>query len=472
MKFNGFVGQTYAMDARTFDVQRCVNMYPIASEVGTSKSPSALRSIPGYTLFCTAGGGSIRGAKTASNGRGFVVSGYELYEIKTDKTATLKGTLLTGTTRVSMAENGTQLMIVDGTYGYIYNMDTDAFVQITDTDFPECSIVDFQDGFFIVNENGTANIYVSGIYDGLSWDVLDTDRADAFPDNLNSLITSNGNLWLFGENGIEVWQNTAKTNGTPFERITGAVIPVGCIAKHSVQEFDNSVVWLGRNEDGGRAVFKAAGYNTAQRISTQAIESKIADAVNVEFSYSYTYYEQGHLFYVLQVKGLDTTFVYDAATNMWHERQYYDDLLLEDTQHKGSCYFSFNGKSLIGDRANGNVYEQSLGVYNFNGEDIRRIRVAPHIQEEKQNIAYSNFELDMEVGVGNSDAENPQIYLKYSDDGGYTWSNEKLANVGALGKYKTRVRWARLGSARDRVFEVGYSEQTFFQINEAYINVY
>jgi len=48
--------------------------------------------------------------------------------------------------------------------------------------------------------------------------------------------------------------------------------------------------------------------------------------------------------------------------------------------------------------------------------------------------------------------------LDFSNDGGHTWSSESWAladNIaGSIGEYKTRVKWNRLGSARDRIFRV------------------
>ena len=78
----------------------------------------------------------------------------------------------------------------------------------------------------------------------------------------------------------------------------------------------------------------------------------------------------------------------------------------------------------------------------------------------------------METGRGlqSGQGSDPQVMMQYSDDGGRTWSNERWVSAGAAGKYKTRVRWGRCGSGRDRVWKVRYTEPTFFQINEAYIN--
>jgi hypothetical protein len=51
--------------------------------------------------------------------------------------------------------------------------------------------------------------------------------------------------------------------------------------------------------------------------------------------------------------------------------------------------------------------------------------------------------------------------LRFSDDGGHTWSNERWVNMGAIGTYGTRAIWRRLGMTtelRDRVYEVSSSD--------------
>lgn len=466
----GFVGPTYNLPALTFDCQRCINLYPIASESGTSKSMAAITSIPGYTLYATAGTGPVRGAKTMANGRSFVVSGNKIFEINTNQTTTDRGTISTNTGRVSIAENGAQVMIVDGSFGYIFNMTTNILTQIVDPDFPVADTVTFQDGYFIVNVKNTPNFAISDLYDGLTWDILDRSIASSNPDNINCVISDNGVLWIFGDRSVEVFQN-AGASPFPFLRIPGAVIQTGCAAPFSVQPFDNSIVWLGVDEYGRGIVWRTNGYE-ATRLSNQSIEAIISTASDLSESYGYVYHEQGHVFYVLQLAGLDTTIVYDGVTGQWHERQYRDTVLNEDQQHRGAAHIFFNQNNLICDRINGNIYRQSLNIYDYNGEYIHRDRVSPHLAEEKKNIRFSSFELDVETGRGLSSGQgsDPQIMLQYSDDGGRTYNAERWITIGAQGKYKTRVRWSRCGSARDRVWKVRYTEPTFFQINEAFIN--
>lgn len=472
MKLQGFVGATYSMDAVSFDCQRLINMYPMVSETGTSKSVSALRSIPGYVEYCTIGGGAIREAKTMSNGRAFAVSGYEFYEVNADQTGTLIDTIGTGTGICKMAENGTEILLVDGNAGYLYNMDTDTFSTIADADFPNgATQVDFVDGYFVVNVPNTPYYAISALYDGTSWDILDRSIASTNPDNLIALKADNGNLWLYGDRSVEVHQNTGAA-AFPFERIPGAVIQTGCAAPYTVQSFDNTIAWLGVDDQGRGVVWKANGYS-AQRLSTQAIEAYIARSEDFTDSYAYVYHEQGHVFYCLQVRGLSTTLVYDGATGVWHERAFQDEINNTETQHRGAVHFFFDQKNLVGDRQTGKIYQQSLNYYDYDGAEIRRKRVSPHISQEKMNITYSNFELDCEVGRGlvSGQGSDPYIMMRYSDDGGYTWSNERTVSMGKIGQYRTRPRWSRLGSGRDRVFEVTYTEPTFFQINEAFINV-
>jgi hypothetical protein len=49
---------------------------------------------------------------------------------------------------------------------------------------------------------------------------------------------------------------------------------------------------------------------------------------------------------------------------------------------------------------------------------------------------------------------NPKAMLRWSNDGGSTWSKEYWQNIGQQGKYTNRAIWRRLGMSRDRIFEV------------------
>ena len=157
---------------------------------------------------------------------------------------------------------------------------------------------------------------------------------------------------------------------------------------------------------------------------------------------------------------------------MWHERAYKNSETNQLELHRASVCFFFDRKIIVGDRVNGKIYQMSLDFYDDDGDEMVWLRRSPHIWDEKRLISYPSFELDMEVGRGlvTGQGSDPQVWMRYSDDGGRTWSSELWRSIGGVGRYFTRPVWRQLGSARDRVFEVGGSDPVFIQINEATIN--
>lgn len=464
-----FVGQTYQMEAVTFDNQRCLNLYPILSESGSSKSVAALRSTSGLVEFATVGSSEIRGGIESAN-RAFFVSGDTFYEVDAGGSVTDRGTLLSQTGLVDMEENPTQIMIIDDLYGYIFNKTTNVLTQITDADFPTPSDLTFQDGYFIVTEKDTAKFWISGLNNGTSWGSADNTTVESSPDDLVGLKSDSSNLWLFGTKTTEVFRNTGAA-AFPFQRISGAIIETGCAAQRTIQEIDNALFWLGSDENGDAIVWRSNGYS-AVRVSTQPIERKLAESTNVAESYAWVYHERGHAFYCLQVKGLSTTLVFDVSTNLWHERSHRNTTTGEEEQHLGVCHVFFNQKHLVGDRLSNKIYQMSLDIYDDNGDPIVRERISPHYDEERRLLTHSRFELDMESGVGlaTGQGSDPQVMMQYSDDGGRTWSSELWNALGKIGEYKTRVRWSKLGKSRDRVYKIRISDPVFVQINEAVLN--
>ena len=81
-----------------------------------------------------------------------------------------------------MASGHTQLVIVDGPRGYVLMLATNAFVQITDPDWPGADQVEFLDGFFIFTRESSEEVYVSAIDDATSIDALDFASAESYAD--------------------------------------------------------------------------------------------------------------------------------------------------------------------------------------------------------------------------------------------------------------------------------------------------
>ncbi len=99
------------------------------------------------------------------------------------------------------------------------------------------------------------------------------------------------------------------------------------------------------------------------------------------------------------------------------------------------------------------AFEAAGLLLNF---DVPRVRTAPHLADENQRLFYSRFELDLESGVGTVTGQgvDPVVLMRYSNDGGFTWSAWRQLSVGRLGQYKYRCDAWNLGMARDRVFQI------------------
>jgi hypothetical protein len=174
---------------------------------------------------------------------------------------------------------------------------------------------------------------------------------------------------------------------------------------------------------------------------------------------AYTYQEGGHVFYVLTGGGLATTWVMDLTTKFWHERAYMNAYGIYE-QHIGVCATFAFGKQLIGDRTNGNIYEQSLNYYSDNGSPLVAKRIYTHLSQENTRVRLGTLEVVLESGVGLQigQGSDPQIILRVSKDAGRTWSNEYQASMGAVGQYWVAAKWRRIGIANVITFEVTISD--------------
>lgn len=454
------LGSAYVARSVNAADARMVNLFPeIVPEAG--KEPAFLQRAPGLRKLATIGNGPIRGLWEL---RGFmyVVSGSQLYKVNSSYTATLLGTVAGTSGTVSMADNGTQLFIACNGPSYIYNATTNVFQQITDGDFPGAVTVGYLDGYFVFNEPNSQRIWVTSLLNGTDINPLDFASAEGAPDGVVGIIIDHRELWVFGTNSVEVWYNAAN-QGFPLERIQGAFNELGCAAAYSIAKIDNGIFWLGKDARGQGIVYRANGY-TGQRISTHAIEWHIQQYGNLSDTIGYTYQQDGHSFYVMVFPSANTTWVFDISTGSWHERAGFINGAF--TRHRSNCQVFFNNDVIVGDYQNGNVYAFDLDVYadDTNIQKwLRSWRALPTGQNNLKRSAHHSLQLDCETGVGLNlgQGSDPQVMLRWSDDGGHTWSSEYWVSVGKIGEYGRRAIWRRLGMTmkiRDRVYEVSMTD--------------
>ncbi len=326
--------------------------------------------------------------------------------------------------------------------------------QVTSTNYPTAGVssIDYIDGFTVFTTNDdTRQWFISQLYDTTSIDALDFATAESTPGPLLRVLVCNREIWLFSSTGISVWTNTGGSP-FPFSRIPGATMEKGCAAALSPATLDSTVFWLGAD----LIVYKAVGY-TPQRISTHGLEEILRAASTVSDAYGMTYTQGGHLFYILTLPTLDRTFCYDTATQGWHERQSGTDQI-NGAWHVKWLAAAF-GKIWAGLNS-GRLCEVDLDTYTEAGEAIRRAAVTPPFYPDGKRAAMTLAELECELGVGlaNGQGDDPQVMLRWSDDGGRNWSNGRTTPIGKLGKGRDRAIFRRLGLFRQRQLEFSISD--------------
>ena len=455
-RFPGFIGPSNVMRVTRFDAERTVNLYLEASPLGIGKGnePMSLNSLPGLELLFTLGAGPIRAVyQVSADNAVYIVSGNQIWKmINTALTPTLIGTMLTSSGFVGVADNGIQVVFVDGFNGY-YSTLADASPTITvinDPHFYPASTVTFQDGYFIFGQNSSIYFFLSDLY-AVTFSPLNQSGKAGNSDILAGVVSNNRELYVFGQNTTEIWWDSGLSGSTPFTRQDGKFSQIGCLAPGSIARLFNTVMWLGSSPEGGAVVYQMQN-DTAVRVSNHAIETSLQKvSVNLIFSTAKVKQSEGHYYYELDVIGLDTTWVYDLATSQWFERQSNINGVVGRHLAQGHAYF--NGLHVSGDYTNGNVYADNFDLGTDNGQPITWTRRTPHSSQSLNRIFYKLLEVDFQPGTTDADP----LTLRISNDGAKTFGNPIYASQGALGDYLARARWQILGQSRDRVFEVSGS---------------
>jgi hypothetical protein len=216
----------------------------------------------------------------------------------------------------------------------------------------------FIDGFFLALDPQTSTLKISGLEDGTTWDPLQIAQRNAGADRWGGMLVAHKEIWLFGSQTTEVWYNTG-ASPFPFAPNPSVFLNVGILAPSSAATLDNAPMWLGQNTDGAAIIYRANGY-VPQRVSTHAIEYALSTYSTLLDAVAWTYQEQGHSFYVLSFPTAGVTWVYDAATGMWHERGSWDGLRFNALPVYGHA-FAY-GYHLVGGTVSGTVYRMAVDL--------------------------------------------------------------------------------------------------------------
>lgn len=420
-------------------VQTCKNMFPERSE-NRARAEIVLRATPGLEATTTSLSTGTEGALYRFQDVLYAVSGSTLYSISETDIATEIGTVA-GAGRVSIADNGTQMMILLGgtvrfvaqyfmvtgraiTAAYLYDGST--LSQITDPDFPTGDLAE--------------QIYYSNLADGSAWEALDYFSAESNPDPLSTHIVSHGNLLLFGTAQLE-YHTPTNDPDLPFQKSQGSEQERGCLAPESVTGLDNTIFFLGDD----RVVYKVLDFRPV-RVSNHAIEAMLEQAswIDVTRARAFAYTQEGHYFYCLTVA--ERTWVYDATTSalvqasVWHERT------SGDGAWRIRWYAEAYGNK-YGLDYEGTIWRVATDVYTDDGDPIPWEFTIGPFTREAENLSCPRLTLVCETGSTTDLDADPQVELSASRDLGRTWYTKGSRSLGTTGEYVRMINWRRNGNS-------------------------
>lgn len=464
------LGGAYQSRSLISAAQRSVNLYPENNPPeGQPPVPVTHYPTPGLRQVSQSPTvGRTRASYRATNGDLYVVvngtANSVVYFVSSTYGWASLGTIPLGLNPVVFSDNGLAIVIVDGTAtSYAIDMVARTFGTISVTNFYGATGVTYLDTFFIFNRPGSAQFYISlsnvtyaMLIAGTAFDALDIAAKTGSADNIATVASIHGELWLIGDLTTEIWVNTGAADFT-FQRMQGSFIDHGCAAPYSLAQQDVALFWLVQDRQGKAVVVKTDGYGL-DRISTHAIEQDIQSYRTINDAIGYCHQIDGHAFYVLTFPDANKTWAYELATGQWHERASTDgngNL----GRHRGNCFSFAYGQGHVGDWQNGALYVYDQDYYFDGTQPITRIRTLPHLVNDGKRVSYAAFIADIEVGQtgGNLTSHPWLVSLRWSDTRGASWGNPVIQSIGAGGELYVSPQWQRLGMARDRVFELSWS---------------
>lgn len=467
-------GGFYRSPSLPLDAQNCVNAYPVIVQISETLTRQSLFATPGLKLLASSGAGANRGSEVM-DGVPYFVQGNFLYSLDRTVTndeesfSTTEIGFISGLGNVSMAENGTQLMIlVPGGTGYIY--DGTSLVEITDTDFTangNPQYVTFVDGYFACVTDSKKFI-VSALNDGTSWNALDVGSAEIDPDAIMAAEPLDNILRVFGTETTESFQNIGGS-GFPFQRIPGSAKYKGLFARFSLISMDDQLFWVGGGKHDEAGIWRMAG-NQIEKVSTDAVDQLLQEltADQLDDVNGWSYSDQGQFFVGWNLE--NTTIVYSLTTSRWHERKSRTyDVLGYPNEKAWRCRGIVRAYDRIigADRINGNLGEVDLDTFDEYGNEVLRYGSTQPFENIEGRFSVPLFELHTEAGVGNSDTPDPQLRVAFSRDG-VTYGPERSRSLGKVGERNKRQVWRMNGTFDYRaVMRWAFSGKTKLRIIKA-----
>jgi hypothetical protein len=453
--WSDFIGGAYRTRSPIMGADQAINVYQETREVPGSPKQATLYGTPGLKLEATLGTARCRGWFT-EDGQTWCVFGTQLYERTAPGVFAARGNINDDGKPVFFAINGkvnshTQLAIVGGGFLYVLTLTTNVLT-ITALPFLNPVMIVFQDGYGLINELNTPQVWFTHIEDFTVVDALDSFVRSGTSDNVVGLAISRDRLFVLGSKTTTLYYDSGDVLN-PWVPYPGTSTVVGALSAYAIRNYNDTVYYLAMVTNGEPGAVGVKTDMILQVLSTPPIVEVFRACSTLSDATIATYAQGGHAFIIFTMPSSPAdvkVYAFDVLEKRWAARAGFDATTGRYTRWLGTSITASGNTILTGDPVSGNVYTLDLTTYTDNGLTLRRERMAPYIGAENQWAFLDAFELGTQPGVGLPSGQGslPNVELQLSRDGAQTFISAGSRTVGAQGNYLTRTIWRPLGRAR------------------------
>ncbi|OGT56286.1 MAG: hypothetical protein A3E01_06970 [Gammaproteobacteria bacterium RIFCSPHIGHO2_12_FULL_63_22] len=395
------VSSAYSDDCAPWTIQDLCNWLPVAAEGPGTRSNEIAITVPGLQEFATVPDATRQRGGYVAEGRLFAVVDTSLYQVMPNGSLRLKGTI-PGRGRCSFAHNGvTELLIVNGSAGYIYDWTLDTLTQITDTGFPGGILAEYISNLFLIIEPSRRYAQNSALNDGLNWNALETYQGESKPDLIVGHKVANGEYILFGERSTDHFQYTGETNALFQNKLIS--IDRGAASAHAISLLDEAVFLVGNDGSG----YEKRGYSF-KRITTHAIEQAWSEH-DLSKAFSFVWEDKGHKVWYVTFPDGGHTWGFDLATRKWHRRQ-----SSGMNRWRLAWLQPWNGAWYGGEYNSGRIFRLDWDYHLEGADRITRLCISGVLHDNQNRVTLNEFEPVVEA-VGEATTASSVFSLIFDD---------------------------------------------------------
>lgn len=416
------------------------------------RQPVALLGLPGLVRHLNVGSLPCRGIFVQKGSLSFYMAvGAEVVLASQSGPAKTIATLPTDSGPVWMDENGTQLMINDGTTAFIYTYSSGVTEVITQIPAGSRGCTFLQGRFWVYVTQGAnaGRCYASDLYDGFTWNGLNFITPAARPTGIVGIDRWLDDLVVIGQGSVEWWTGTPSpiAGALGFQPSANANTNIGGKSERGTAKAGQHFFFVGESQ-GTVGVYEIEGYSikpvSVPQVNEDLQRLSAGSAICTGYSAS------GHDVFQVTIKGdsrdAAITWIYDASTQQWSRRSSFNL-----PYYRGLYAVSTSGAAYMTDAFTGNLYRMDEQTYTEDGESMEFEVTSSHLLKEGDGFSVNKIQIDMETGLGNpiDPGSDPHGVLQVSKDGGRTWPIERIVALGRMGQYTRRAQAFQFGMARD-----------------------